>query len=154
VKRKGAIDISFNLIGLSDVHGNALTKMEVDLFAAPVIEAIRAHFITATAAARYMQQRGSGVILALTANVARKPYPDVGGFGVACAAIESICRQLALEAGRHNVRVVCLRSAGSPDAPGVDEVFHLHAANAGLSREEFERQFAERTMLKRLPKLK
>jgi NAD(P)-dependent dehydrogenase (short-subunit alcohol dehydrogenase family) len=105
------------------------------------------------AAIRQMRQKGSGVILAITANAGRKPYVDVGGFGVACAAIEGFCRQLAMEEGKHGIRVVCLRSAGSPDSPGVDEVFRLHAQNAGISREAFETEFAERTMLKRLPRL-
>ncbi|MEI9912595.1 MAG: SDR family oxidoreductase [Bacteroidota bacterium] len=72
---------------------------------------------------------------------------------MACAAIEGFCRQLAVEEGKHGIRVVCIRSAGSPDAPGVDEVFNLHAKNAGISREAFETEFAERTMLKRLPRL-
>jgi NAD(P)-dependent dehydrogenase (short-subunit alcohol dehydrogenase family) len=58
-----------------------------------------------------------------------------------------------METGRQGIRVVCLRSAGSPDAPGVDDVFNQHAKNAGITREEFEAGFAERTMLKRLPKL-
>ena len=62
--------------------------------------AMRTHFLTATAAARHMEPRGSGVILALTAQVARKPYVGSGGFGVACAAIEGLCRQLAIELGR------------------------------------------------------
>ena len=62
-------------------------------------------------------------------------------------------RQLAMEVGKHGIRVICIRSAGSPDAPGVDEVFNLHAQHAGITREAFEAGFAERTMLKRLPKL-
>jgi NAD(P)-dependent dehydrogenase (short-subunit alcohol dehydrogenase family) len=115
---------------------------------------MNSHFITATAAARQMQQQKSGVILALTANAAREPFENIGGFGVACAAIEALCRQLAVEEGRHGIRVVCLRSAGSPDAPGVDKVFHLHAANEGITRQAFEDNLAQRTMLKRLPRLK
>jgi hypothetical protein len=35
----------------------------------------------------------------------------------------------------------------------VSEVFDQHAALAGVSREVFETEFAERTMLKRLPLL-
>ena len=53
----------------------------------------------------------------------------------------------------HGIRVVCLRSAGSPDAAGVSEVFDEHARLQKQSRKEFERQFAERTMLKHLPNL-
>jgi 3-oxoacyl-[acyl-carrier protein] reductase len=153
IREKGSIDISFNVIGLDDIQGAALIKMEPESFASPVTNAVTTHFITATAAACYMEKQGAGVILALTANAGAKPYENVGGFGVACAAIEAFCRQLAMEAGRHGVRVVCLRSAGSPDAPGVDEVFNLHAKNAGVTRAAFEKNFAERTMLKRLPLL-
>lgn len=153
INKAGSIDISFNAIGLQDVQGTPLTGMKYDSFALPVVNAIKTHFITATAAARYMAKKGSGIILAITANAARKPYPNVGGFGVACAAIEAFCRQFALEAGKDGIRVICLRSAGSPDAPGVDEVFRHHAKNAGITREAFEADLAERTMLKRLPKL-
>jgi NAD(P)-dependent dehydrogenase (short-subunit alcohol dehydrogenase family) len=153
VGQSGHIDISFNAISIDDVQGAPLTAMEADLFALPVGNAVRTHFITATAAARYMQRQGGGVILAITANAGRKPYLDVGGFGVACAAIEGLCRQLAMEEGKWGTRVVVLRSAGSPDAPGVDHVFKQHAANAGITREAFESEFAERTMLKRLPRL-
>jgi 3-oxoacyl-[acyl-carrier protein] reductase len=152
-RNAGSIDISFNAIGLGDAQGAPLVKMEQEHFILPIVTAMRTHFITSTAAARHMARNGSGVILALTAQVARKPYPDVGGFGVACAAIEGFCRQLALELGPQGIRVVCLRSAGSPDAPGVDEVFQSHADNAGISREAFEAAIAEKTLLKRLPRL-
>jgi 3-oxoacyl-[acyl-carrier protein] reductase len=153
MQRSGRIDISFNVIGIDDVQGSSLTEMEQENFFLPVNKLMNSQFITTTAAARYMTKQKSGVILALTANAAAKPYENIGGFGVACAALEGLCRQLALELGKYNIRVVCLRSAGSPDAPGVDEVFHKHAKNAGITRQEFETSFAERTMLRRLPRL-
>jgi 3-oxoacyl-[acyl-carrier protein] reductase len=152
VEAEGRIDISFNLISTDDIQGKLLTEMDAGDFLQPIHRAMNSHFITATAAARLMKT--SGVIMALTANAAKKPYPTLGGFGVACAAIEGFCRQLAFEVGERGIRVVCLRSAGSPDSPGVDEVFNLHAGNAGLSREEFDRNFAADTMLKRLPLLR
>ena len=77
----------------------------------------------------------------------------MSGFGVSGAAIEGFCRQLAAEVGPQGIRVVCLRSAGSPDAPGVDEAFGLHAARAGGMSAEIEAAIAQDTMLKRLPKL-
>jgi 3-oxoacyl-[acyl-carrier protein] reductase len=153
VSKAGSIDISFNVIGLEDLHGYPVTDLSHEDFALPVFNAVTTHFFTATAAARHMMKNGSGVIMALTANAGCTPYPNVGGFGIACAAIEAFCRQMAIEVGQHGIRVVCLRSAGSPDAPGVDEVFSQHAKNAGISQEEFEKRFAEKTMLKRLPRL-
>ncbi len=153
VKNAGSLDISFNVIGLDDVQGAPLTEMVETHFTSPIVNAMRTHFLTATTAARQMEKNRAGVILALTAQAGRTPSANVGGFGVACAAIEGFCRQLACEVGPHGVRVICLRSAGSPDAPGVDEVFQRHAENADITREAFEQKLAEGTLLKRLPRL-
>jgi NAD(P)-dependent dehydrogenase (short-subunit alcohol dehydrogenase family) len=151
VRQHGGVDISFNLIGLGGRQGESLTAMNVDSFSEAVVTAMRTHYLTATAAARYMTLRRSGVILALTAQVARKPYLASGGFGVACAAIEGLWRQLAVELGPAGIRLVTLRSSGSPDAPGVRDAVAEHARAAGVSRETFEARIAEKTMLKRMP---
>ncbi len=153
VKRTGRIDITFNLIGLGGNQGTSLAAMDVPAFFEPIDTAVRTHFLTATAAARHMASRRSGVILALTAQVARKPYFGSGGFGVACAAIEGLCRQLAADLGPDGIRVVALRSSGSPDAPGVASAIGEHAKAAGISREAFEARIAEKTLLKRMPLL-
>jgi len=149
----GHVDISFNLIGLGGDQGTPLTRMTREDFAVSIDNAMRTHFLTATAAARHMEPRGSGVILALTAQVARKPYVGSGGFGVACAAIEGLCRQLAIELGPRGIRVVTLRSSGSPDSPGVTAAIAEHARAAGVTREAFEARIAEKTMLRRMPKM-
>jgi 3-oxoacyl-[acyl-carrier protein] reductase len=153
MKQTNGIDVSVNVVGLGDVQGTALTAIEPAQFIQPIAVAMHTHLLTTTAAARRMSKRGTGVILTVTAQAGRMPYPDTGGFGVACAALEALYRQLAAELGPRGVRVACVRSAGSPDAPGVDEVFRKHAANAGVSREAFEANIAERTLLKRLPRL-
>lgn len=147
------IDISFNLIGIDDVQGLSLVDMGAEQFFKPITIAMKSQFITATAAAKAMIANGSGVILMLSANAAKKPYENTGGFGIACAAIEALSRQLAAELGRHGIRVVCLRSAGSPDAAGVSQVFEEHAKLKNQNRQEFEHHFAEKTMLKHLPTL-
>lgn len=147
----GSLDVSFNLIGLGGRQGDPLTAMNVDSFSQDIVQATRTHYLTATAAARRMTPRGSGVILALTAQVARKPYVGSGGFGVACAAIEGLWRQLAVELGPAGIRLVTLRSSGSPDSPGVRAAVAEHARLAGVTREAFEARIAEKTMLKRMP---
>jgi NAD(P)-dependent dehydrogenase (short-subunit alcohol dehydrogenase family) len=149
----GGVDISFNLIGLGGEQGQLLTAMTREGFAVAIDSAMRTHFLTATAAARHMMTRGGGVILALTAQVARKPYVASGGFGVACAAIEGLWRQLAVELGPSGIRLVTLRSSGSPDAPGVAAAIAEHAKVAGVTAEAFEARIAEKTMLKRMPKM-
>jgi NAD(P)-dependent dehydrogenase (short-subunit alcohol dehydrogenase family) len=153
VGQTGRIDVSFCAIGLGGAQGTSLVDMDESAFLVPITTAMRAHFITATLAGRQMAQQGSGVILALTAQVARRPYVDVGGFGIACAAIEGLVRQLAAELGPSGVRVVCLRSGGSPDAAGVAAAWRSLADDAGISLEEWSARIADRTMLKRLPLL-
>jgi hypothetical protein len=50
----------------------------------------------------------------LLETTARLTIPNVGGTGVTFDAIESLCRQWATELGRHGVRVVWLRTTGTP----------------------------------------
>lgn len=152
-RRAGSIDISFNAIDLGDAQGAPLVEMTNEHFMLPIRNAMRTQFLTTTAAARHMAEKRSGVILAITAQAGRKPYPNSGGFGVACAAIEGLCRQLAAELGPQGIRVICLRSSGSPDAPGVEAAMQLHAENAGISVREMEARIAENTLLKRMPRL-
>ncbi|MFG1606935.1 SDR family NAD(P)-dependent oxidoreductase [Actinoplanes sp. NPDC049265] len=149
----GRVDVSVNLIGVDHVQGQPLLDMSADDFVRGVEARLRTHFITARAAGKRMVRQGSGAILMLTAAPDRTAIPMAGSFGVQCAAVESFARALAVEAGPSGVRVNCIRSAGSPDAAGVDEVFAMHAGNAGLSRADFDRAKARGTVLGRLPRL-
>src|SRR5690606_31788792 len=84
---------------------------------------------------------------------ARLAYPKSGGFGAACAAIEALCRQVAIEVGPPGARVACLRSAGSPAARGPREAFTMHAQEQGITPDEFTAQAASSIPLKHLPSL-
>jgi NAD(P)-dependent dehydrogenase (short-subunit alcohol dehydrogenase family) len=46
-------------------------------------------------------------------------------YGTPVAAIEAFSRTLAGEIGPKGIRVVCLLSSGSPEAPGVQAAFDL-----------------------------
>ncbi len=147
------IDVSFNAIGMEDVQGIPLLDMPLDDFIHPIIVGARTQFLTARAVARRMVEKGSGVILTITAGPAREATANVGGFGPACEAIEGLWRGLAAELGPRGVRLICLRSAGSPDTPDVQEVFRLHAKAAGMTPEEYLADAGSGTLLKRLPRL-
>ncbi len=153
VSAAGRIDISFNAISIGYLQGDPLTEMSVEEFTAPIAEAMKTQFLTTRAAGRRMREQGTGVILALTASPARLARAGSGNFGVACAAIEALCRQLAADLGPDGVRVVCLRSAGSPDGAVVDRVMRQLAEQEGITREAFEARLAQTTLLKRMPKL-
>lgn len=85
---------------------------------------------------------------------ARIPQPNTGGFTIAGAAIEALCRQLALEAGPHGVRVVGLRTGATPDNPMLQKVFAELAKVNGTTAKAVEKSQAVGTALKRLPLLR
>lgn len=147
VSKAGTVDISFNAIGLQDRQNIPLVQMELADFVRPISIAMETQFLTATAAGRVMIKQGSGVILSLTATPGGVGYPLVGGFGPACCAIESFSRDLASELGPSDIRVVNIRSAGSPDSRPFMEA--LEAAPEVLK--SVLKKLEDDTMLKALP---
>jgi NAD(P)-dependent dehydrogenase (short-subunit alcohol dehydrogenase family) len=150
---RGSLDVSFNAAYGIDVQGRPLTEISGDEFLRSMETRLRANFNTATTAARRMVKQGSGVIQSITARPDLINHANSGGFGVSCAALESFCRQLAIDVGPSGVRVICIRSSGSPDAAGVRAALELHAGVAGVSFEEFAAEAGSRALLKHLPLL-
>ena len=143
----GTIDILFCAIDYQVVQNMNLIEMNVDEFVRPVKLAMQSQFLTATAAAKIMMKQGSGVILSLTATPGGIGYPYTGGFAPACAAIETFSKNLAAEMGAYGVRVVNIRSAGSPDS----KVFKDAIDNHPKEMEPIRRNMENDTMLKKLP---
>lgn len=154
VAEHGGIDISFNAISVAYSLGEPLHQIPVDVFASGIADGMRTNYLTGVGAARRMAARHTGVVLGLTASTCRRPLPHQGSFSVAGAAIEALCRQIATDYGPEGVRAVCIRSAGSPDAPGVDRALTALAEFEGISRDAFEARMAERTLLKHMPRLR
>jgi 3-oxoacyl-[acyl-carrier protein] reductase len=122
VARAGRIDISFNAVGMNDVQNVPLVDMSIDDFMLPIVESARRHFVTTRAAARRMVAQGSGTIVLLSSSAAQESRHQMGGFNLACAAIEALTRSLAGEVGRSGVRIVALRPNFTPEtAPGIPD---------------------------------
>jgi len=147
VKQAGKIDISFNAIGVPVVQNIPLVDISVNDFISPVTSVLKSHFITSIAAGKIMMKQGSGIILSLTATPGGIGYPYTGGFAPACSALESFSRNLASELGVYGVRVVNMRSGGSPDS----KVFKQAIDNNPEIMEPILRNMEADTMLKKLP---
>ena len=143
----GTLDLSFCLIDYQVVQNIPLAEMKVEDFVRPVTIAMKSHFLTATAAVRIMVKNRSGVVLSLTATPGGIGYPFTAGFAPACAAIEAFSRNLAAEVGPYGVRVVNIRSGGSPDS----QVFREAIESKPKEMEQVLRAMEDDTMLKRLP---
>jgi NAD(P)-dependent dehydrogenase (short-subunit alcohol dehydrogenase family) len=150
-RRAGRIDILFNAIGMEDIQGTPLLDLSLDHFAHPVITAAKTQFLTARAVARQMVPQGSGVIMSITAEPT--PAANLGGFMAACAAIEGLWRSLACELGPHGIRLIIVRSAGSPDTLAVQQMAKLHAGVAGIPLGEYQAGMGSGTLMRRLPML-
>jgi 3-oxoacyl-[acyl-carrier protein] reductase len=149
VQEAGTVDISFNATGIDVVQNIPLVNMVADDFIRPITLMMQTRFLTAIAAGKIMMQQGSGVILSLTATPGGIGYPYTGGFAPACCAIESFSRNLASELGVYGVRVVNMRSAGSPDS----RIFKEAIDSAPELMESILRKMEEDTMLKQLPSM-
>jgi 3-oxoacyl-[acyl-carrier protein] reductase len=147
VRLSGKIDISFNAVGEDLVQGIPLIDMKENDFISPITFTMQTRFLTATAAGKIMAKQGSGVILSLTATPGGIGYPYTGGFSAACAAVETFSKNLAAELGVYGVRVVNMRSGGSPDSRVFKEAID--------SRPEIMKSVIQKmeddTMLKKLP---
>jgi NAD(P)-dependent dehydrogenase (short-subunit alcohol dehydrogenase family) len=147
VRDAGTVDIVFNAIGWQDTQNIPLTDMTLADYIRPISISMETQFITATAAGRVMMKQGSGVILSLTATPGGIGYANTGGFGVACCAVEGFSRNLASELGPYGIRVVNIRSGGSPDS----RVFREAIDAGGDDVKEFIEKMSNDTMLKKLP---
>lgn len=148
ITQQGAtIDISFCAIDFQSVQDIALTDMKVDDYMRSVTIALQSQFLTSTAAARKMMQQKSGVILSLTATPGGIGYPYTGGFATACVAMETFVTNLASETGAYGVRVVNIRSAGSPDS----QVFQQAIEAVPQEMGDVLQSMKNDTMLKKLP---
>ncbi|HEX4811883.1 MAG TPA: SDR family oxidoreductase [Nonomuraea sp.] len=139
-ERAGGVDVVLNTISLRDVQGIPLMEISSEDFTAPIITGATSQFLTSRAAARHMIRQGAGTVVTLSASPAALPGPLMGGFGVACAAIEAFTRHLAGELGPHGVRVVCVRPDKLADTPPKLEP-------------DYFASLVDKTLLKRLPTL-
>jgi NAD(P)-dependent dehydrogenase (short-subunit alcohol dehydrogenase family) len=155
VKKAGSIDISINAVKIVQ-HGTQsipLIEQSPEDFALPIAEYMRTNFLTTRAAARYMVEKKSGVILTLTATPGRVPLPLLGGLAPAWAGIEALTRSLATELGPLGIRVVCLRSNAIPETATIQESYSRRARETGQTREEVLARAESMTLLRRLPTL-
>ncbi|WP_405443858.1 SDR family oxidoreductase [Streptomyces avidinii] len=102
------IDIAFNATSNADLHGTPLVDMADEDVLRPVIKAVTTHLTPATAVARHMIPRRTGVILAMGGG--REAVPGLGGSHIAWSALSGLCRQRAGELGPHGIRSAWLLS--------------------------------------------
>jgi NAD(P)-dependent dehydrogenase (short-subunit alcohol dehydrogenase family) len=149
IREGRTLDLSFCAIHYQVVQNIPLVEMKKEDFVRPITIAMQAHFSTATAAGKVMMKQRSGVILSLTATPGVTGYPFTAGFAPACSAIECFSRNLATELGAYGVRVVNIRSGGSPDS----EVFRQARERFPQEMEGVLLGMENDTMLKRLPSM-
>lgn len=143
----GAIDISFNAVSVDIVMNVPLVSLSTEDFVKPIASMMQTQFITAKEATLVMSKEKKGVILTITATPGGIGYPFNGGFAPACSALENFTKNLAIETGIHGVRVVNIRSGGSPDSKIFKEAMETNPAEMIKVISQMEAD----TILKELP---
>jgi len=151
--RAGGIDVVFNSIGYGDLHGPTLMDMTYEDFVRPIELALRSLYFTTRAAARHMIPKGSGVVLTITATTAHASLPQIGGTGVRFDAMESLCRQWAVELGPHGIRVGWIQTTGLPEAIDYPGPFPDYGTGSPMTRDELIAWNESQTMLGRMTTL-
>jgi 3-oxoacyl-[acyl-carrier protein] reductase len=155
VAHAGRVDVVFNAIGPQPVeYGNATDTMTlpVDKFMVPISTIVTSQFITARSAARHMRVQGSGVIMFLSGTPSRGTANTVA-IGAAFGALESLTRSLAVEFGRHGVRVVCVRTMGMAETRVMQQTYELGAETMGVPKRKVEELVTSGALLGRSPTL-
>ena len=151
--KAGSVDIMLNAIGISHDHGTAFAELSYETFNIPIVGYLKTLFVTSQAVGRHMVRQGAGVILTLSAPVAKLSGAGFLGHGVASAAVEAFTRILAGELGASGVRALCIRPHAIPEAPHTADAFGPMAARAGVTVDQLLAGMAGATLLKRLPTL-
>jgi NAD(P)-dependent dehydrogenase (short-subunit alcohol dehydrogenase family) len=139
VAAHGGIHVSFNVINHGDVQGTPLVDMALDDFMQPVDIGLRTSFLTATAAGRHMREQGDGVILFFGGRGHPMRDYDLGGLQVGLTAIATFADQLAVELGKHGIRVLTLQTSGimeaiPPDFDAAQEIIDMTLDRSALHR--------------------
>jgi NAD(P)-dependent dehydrogenase (short-subunit alcohol dehydrogenase family) len=147
IDRAGRVDISFNAVGIPDakILGVPLVELDVEQFSLPIAAYTRSYFLTARLAARRGVPNKSGVIMTVTALLARHGSRLNGGYGSANAAKEALTRDLSAELAPQGIRVVGLRPHGMPETSTIREVFELKASRIGMTWEQYQGYLAGMT---------
>jgi NAD(P)-dependent dehydrogenase (short-subunit alcohol dehydrogenase family) len=93
-----------------------------------------------------MKQRGGGAIVMIGTMAARRPQPGLAGYGASKAALLAATQSLAVELGRHRIRVNSV-VPGHIDGPSLRLYFDAEAARLGVAADEVRRRVAAEGVL-------
>jgi NAD(P)-dependent dehydrogenase (short-subunit alcohol dehydrogenase family) len=152
IDKVGRVDISLDAVGIPNagIVGVPLVELDVEQFSLPLTTYTTSYFLTARLAARRMVEKGSGVIMTVTALHSRTGLPLVGGYGPAMAAKEALTRDLSAELAPQGIRVVGLRPQGMPETRTIKDAFEPRAKATGMTWEQWQEFLASRTHPRRL----
>ena len=98
-----------------------------------------------------MVEQRSGVILFVTGSPARPHTPGATAIGAAFGAIENFTRNLAQDVSPCGVRVICVRTAATPETRTIQELQASMTAAMNIPQEQVFKTLADMTLLKVSP---
>lgn len=137
--RFGHIDILVNNAGTSPYFGQ-LVDAEEWAWDSIINLNLKGYFLLSQAVAKVMIKQGGGCIINIASAAGMKPYPGLGIYSISKAGVIMLTRVLAMELGRHNIRVNAI-------APGITKT---RLTSLFWEKPELLNKVAEHTALGRM----
>ena len=148
VERYGRLDVLVNNAGDSGPT-RPVQDYSLDDWRYTIDSCLTSAFLCAKYAVPRMIAGGGGVIINVASMAGRRGLPYRAGYCAAKAGQMGLTYGLAVELGRHNIRVNAILP-GAVEGDRIDRVIAGQAQLRGIAVDEMRRSFVERAPLKRM----
>jgi len=149
IEEFGQIDILVNNAAMGTFNNADVADMNLDNWHETLDINLTGTMLCSKEALKYMIPRRSGNIINVSSVAGLSGVPKESPYSVSKWGVIGFTETLAIEAGRHNIRVNCI-SPGATRTQEFDDWVKGSAKGAGISYEEVMRKITDNNALKRI----
>ena len=144
----GGLDALINNAGIAGPTG-PIEELDIAEWRRCIDVCLTGQFLCARRATPMLKQAGGGSIVGMASVAGKYGYAFRTPYSSAKFGIIGLCQSLAKELGPSNIRVNAILP-GIVEGPRIESVIGNRAARTGVSYEEMEKQYLDKTSLRRM----
>jgi len=149
VEQFGQIDILVNNAARGTFNNTDVSDMKLDEWHESLAANLTGPMLCCREVLKYMIPRRSGNIVNVSSVAGMSGVPRESPYAASKWGLIGLTETLAIEAGKHNIRVNCI-SPGATRTQEFDDWVQTSAKTAGISYDEVMKKLAENNALKRI----